>query len=190
MTDAGPNSTMRSAELMSAIEEAYTTRFPQFLRVASAIVGDAERGRDAVQDAFARAISRRLDFRGDGPLEAWLWRTVTNVARDHRRTASMTVLSAEPPEPRFGVTSMPMLDAADPTMRERVARLPERQRLVLFLRYYVDLSYTEIGEALEIRTGTVSATLNAAHNALRRGLGPELGSPALSAPVPPLAVAA
>jgi RNA polymerase sigma-70 factor (ECF subfamily) len=164
----------RAAELMSAIEDAYTLRFSQFLRVATAIVGDAERGRDAVQEAFARAISRRLDYRGDGPLDAWLWRTVTNVARDHRRVASMTVLAAEPPEPRVAGTPTIPIESADASVRERIANLPERQRLVLFLRYYVDLSYTEIGAALEIRTGTVSATLNAAHNALRGGLGPEL----------------
>jgi RNA polymerase sigma-70 factor (ECF subfamily) len=171
----------RAAELMSAIEDAYTLRFSQFLRVATAIVGDAERGRDAVQEAFARAISRRLDYRGDGPLDAWLWRTVTNVARDHRRVASMTVLAAEPPEPRAGGTPANPIESAGATVRERIAHLPERQRLVLFLRYYVDLSYTEIGAALEIRTGTVSATLNAAHNALRCGLGPELAPDAAPA---------
>jgi RNA polymerase sigma factor (sigma-70 family) len=48
--------------------------------------------------------------------------------------------------------------------------LPERQRLVLFLRYYADLSYTQIGAALGLRTGTVSATLAAAHRTLRARL--------------------
>jgi RNA polymerase sigma factor (sigma-70 family) len=45
--------------------------------------------------------------------------------------------------------------------------LPERQRLAVFLRYYADLDYTAIGEALGISAGTVAATLNAAHAALR-----------------------
>ena len=53
-----------------------------------------------------------------------------------------------------------------------LAALPERQRLVLFLRYYADLSYAEIGEALGLRTGTVSATLAAAHRTLRARLQP------------------
>ncbi len=48
-----------------------------------------------------------------------------------------------------------------------LARLPERQRIVVFLRYYADLDYAAIGQALGIRTGTVSATLNAAHAALQ-----------------------
>jgi RNA polymerase sigma factor (sigma-70 family) len=51
----------------------------------------------------------------------------------------------------------------------RLAALPERQRLVVFLRYFADLEYREIAAALEIETGTVSATLHAAHANLRPG---------------------
>jgi RNA polymerase sigma factor (sigma-70 family) len=58
------------------------------------------------------------------------------------------------------------LDVA--ALRARVAALPERQRLTVFLRYYAGLDYREIAAALGIETGTVSATLNAAHAALRR----------------------
>lgn len=161
----------RGDALLSSIEAAYALRFGQFHRVASAIVGDSERGRDAVQEAFVRAISRRCDYRADGPLEAWLWRTVTNVARDHRRQAGSTVLVDEFPD--LPDTSAGIdLDRFDRTLRRRIAELPKRQRLALFLRYYLDLSYTEIADVLDIRTGTVSATLNAAHGALRESLPP------------------
>jgi RNA polymerase sigma factor (sigma-70 family) len=51
-----------------------------------------------------------------------------------------------------------------------VRALPERQRLVVFLRYWADLDYRSIAAALEIEVGTVSATLNAAHATLRRSL--------------------
>jgi RNA polymerase sigma factor (sigma-70 family) len=164
----------RAHSLMLAIEGVYKDRFSTFHRVASAITGDPELGRDAVQEAFARAIRRRMDFRGDGPLEGWLWRTVINVAKDHCRMAKGTVQTGE------------MIDLPDPSdrgpaqhhdelIRQRVASLPDRQRVALFLRYYVDMSYAEIGEALDIRTGTVSATLNAAHKALRSSLEGVLG---------------
>lgn len=163
----------RAQELMESIEAVYTTRFKHFVRAASAIVGDEERGRDAVQEAFARAISRRMDYRGDGPLEAWLWRTVTNVARDHRRTGNATVPVEEVPERG---EAPQLLHPLESIIRDRIGRLPERQRLALFLRYYVDLPYSEIAAALEIRMGTVSATLNAAHNALRASLDAELAA--------------
>ena len=57
-----------------------------------------------------------------------------------------------------------------PSCAPRWRCLPERQRLAVFLRYYADLDYAAIGEALGIRTGTVAATLNAAHVALRARL--------------------
>jgi RNA polymerase sigma factor (sigma-70 family) len=55
-------------------------------------------------------------------------------------------------------------------LRVAVARLPERQRTTVFLRYYADLDYTAIGRALGISPGTVAATLSSAHAALRSQL--------------------
>jgi DNA-directed RNA polymerase specialized sigma24 family protein len=66
---------------LSEIEAIYRSRFPYFVQVARAIVGDTERAVEAVQDGFASAIQGRAAFRGDGPLEAWLWRAVLNAAR-------------------------------------------------------------------------------------------------------------
>ena len=57
----------------------------------------------------------------------------------------------------------------DGELAVRLAALPERQRLVVFLRYFADLGYQEIAAALDIETGTVSATLHAAHANLRAG---------------------
>jgi DNA-directed RNA polymerase specialized sigma24 family protein len=42
--------------------------------------------------------------------------------------------------------------------------------LILFLRYYADLDYQQIADALELRRGTVSAALHSAHQTLRRHL--------------------
>jgi RNA polymerase sigma-70 factor (ECF subfamily) len=144
----------------------YQRRYRIFLRVAEAIVGDAELACDVVQDAFARALRSRFDFRGEGSLEGWVWRTVVNTARN--------ALRDRPP------AHVPLDDLAgareesggqlDGHVRALVAALPERQRLVLFLRYYADLDYLRIAEALAIEPGTVGATLSHAHAALRRAL--------------------
>ena len=148
------------------LETAYREHLPQFRRVAAAIVGDEERGRDAVQDAFGRAIRRRRTFRGSGPLEAWVWRLIVNAARDQARrplARSLDDLPGELPE-AAGNGASPHADE----LRVAIALLPERQRLVLFLRYYADLDYAAIAAALEIAPGAVAATLHAAHAALRR----------------------
>ena len=55
-------------------------------------------------------------------------------------------------------------------VRAWIAALPERQRLAVYLRYYADLDYRAIASALDVEVGTVSATLSAAHRALRRSL--------------------
>ena len=150
---------------LEELEAAYRTHLPRFRRVATAIVGDEERGCDAVQEAFGRAIRRRRTFRRAGTLDAWLWRFVVNAARDEARpfTRPLEELLSE-----HDVASNGAPD--DDGLRTAVALLPERQRLVLFLRYYADLDYASIAAALEIAPGTVAATLNAAHASLRRSL--------------------
>jgi len=147
---------------LDELEALYRSRFDVFARVAASVTGDAERARDAVQEAFATAVRKRGSFRGEGPLEAWVWRIVLNAARSDVRRPTPAAYS----EPA-GANGRPEEDAE---LRGALALLPERQRTAVFLRYYADLDYAAIGEALGITTGTVSATLNAAHTALRSRL--------------------
>ena len=67
------------------LEDLYRGRYRHFLRVATAIVGDETSGHDAVQDGFAQALREQESFRSEGPLEAWVWRTVVNAALAARR---------------------------------------------------------------------------------------------------------
>jgi RNA polymerase sigma-70 factor, ECF subfamily len=147
---------------LDEIERIYRRRFPYFVQVARAIVGDHERSVEAVQDGFANAIRHRSSFRGEGPLEAWVWRAVVNAARKARRRP--LVESAH--EIDEGYDLPPALLEASPL----VARLPERQRLVVFLRYYAGLDYRAIAQVLEVEVGTVSASLAAAHRTIRKAL--------------------
>ena len=149
---------------LAAIEVLYRTRFRHFLRVAIAITGSHEVALDAVQDAFGDAIRSRASFRGEGSLDAWVWRLVVNASRDARKSVT------QPPmhDPGHITPGNGRVESA--ALRTAIAALPERQRLVLFLRYYADLDYRAIGDALGIATGTVSATLSQAHSALRRTL--------------------
>jgi RNA polymerase sigma-70 factor, ECF subfamily len=154
-------------DLRAEIEAVYRRRYGKFLRVAVAILRDEQLAEEAVHDAFVRALRHRRGFDERGSLEAWLWRIVVNEAR---RGRSVERLERRAP--------LPMLDSAASVManghRESgaveaiVATLPERQRLALFLRYYADLDYEAIATALDVRPGTVAATLHAAHAALRR----------------------
>jgi RNA polymerase sigma-70 factor (ECF subfamily) len=148
---------------MEELEALYRSRFDVFARVAASVTGDSEQARDAVQEAFATAVRKRRSFRADGPLEAWVWRIVLNAARSDVRRGVPVVVSD-------GSASTNGHPEHDAELRAALALLPERQRIAVFLRYYADLDYAAIGEALEIATGTVAATLNAAHTSLRTRL--------------------
>jgi RNA polymerase sigma factor (sigma-70 family) len=147
---------------LEAIEHLYRERFRAFLLSVTALLGDGEAALDVVQDGFALALARRQTFRNEGSLEAWLWRIVLNVARDELRYQKRErSRPKEQPQAR---------DELDDELRAELVALPERQRLAIFLRYYADMSYAQIGEVLGITAGTVAASLNAAHRALRRDL--------------------
>lgn len=147
---------------VTAIEDLYRRRFQRFLQVATAIVGDRESALEAVQEAFADALRSRQSYRADCPLEGWVWRMVVNRALKARRPLEEP-LPAELPANGNGHAGDGCTEIA-----ALVALLPERQRLVVFLRYYADLDYRSIATVLEIEVGTVGATLSGAHTALRR----------------------
>ena len=56
---------------------------------------------------------------------------------------------------------------SDPVLAAALRSLPPRRRLILFLRYFADLSYTEIADVVGVSEGTVAATLAQARTALR-----------------------
>lgn len=149
--------------VLEHIEALYQTRFGDFLRVAAATAGSVELGRDAVQDAFLTAIRHHRQFRGEGSIEAWVWRVVVTSALKARRSSNRMPVADGHSEDRGDAPPDDDLHQ----IREAVAGLPERQRMVLFLRYYADLDYRTIADVLGVRPGTVAAALNAAHRTLR-----------------------
>lgn len=116
-----------------------------------------------MQEAFGNALRKRKSFRGEGTLEAWLWRLVVNQARDELRAtrrAPVPVLLS----PNGSTTH------EDARLAAAIAALPERQRLAVFLRYYADLDYASVAKALGVTNGTIAAALNAAHHNLHKTL--------------------
>lgn len=148
----------------TAIALLYERRFRAFIGGAYAVVGEPEAARDVVQEAFARALRDRGRFRGEGTLEAWLWRIVVNVARDHARRSRFADLSADE---LAELATLGADSAGAGDLRAQLRVLPERQRLAVFLHYYADLPYDEVARLLEVAPGTVAASLNAARKTLR-----------------------
>jgi RNA polymerase sigma factor (sigma-70 family) len=143
------------------IERVYRERYAPFRRATAALIGDEQRAHDAVQEGFARALRRRRQFRG-GSLEAWIWRIVLRQATDMRRRPIVEVEGE--------LDADVVASDRDPELAAAIRRLPPRRRLIVFLRYFGDLSYEAIGELCGISEGTVAAALAQAHEELRREL--------------------
>jgi RNA polymerase sigma-70 factor (ECF subfamily) len=151
-----------AAEL-AAIEALYQTSYRSYRNALAAVTGSYESARDAVQQAFAQAISERAAFRGEGSLAAWVWKIALRQA---------LVLREEFADAELNGTFDPKLvePTYDPALAAALRALPPRRRLIVFLRYFADLSYAEIAEVVGISEGTVAATLAHARAALRSAL--------------------
>ncbi|HEY1480489.1 MAG TPA: RNA polymerase sigma factor [Gaiellales bacterium] len=155
------------ADIAADLETLYRNRSVAFRNALASPAGGYEEARDAVQEAFAIALRQRTDFRGEGPLDAWVFRIALRLARRQSPIPFSPLDVDELPEPA-------LLDPArDPELADALRRLPARRRQVVFLRYFADLSYAAIAELAGISEGTVAATLAQAHDALRHELTPE-----------------
>jgi RNA polymerase sigma factor (sigma-70 family) len=145
------------------LEILYRDRYPQFVAMAITLTGgDMGEANDLVQEAFARAYANAATFRGDGPLAGWVWRILLHYGSRVRAGRRQAVevdenLAAALPDA-----------AADPELQEALQALTPRQRTIVFLRFYADLSYEEIAAALDVQPGTVAATLHQSTTLLRR----------------------
>ena len=146
------------------------------LRVAYGIAdGEAD---DVTQDAFVKAFRHLGQFRAGSSFRAWLLAIVANEARNRRRSFV-----------RRGVLDLRVRDAAwaspdseDPAevalrrarsevLVRALARLSDRDREVLSLRYFAQLSETEMATGLGCAPGTVKSRLSRAMERLRAELG-------------------
>ena len=128
----------------------------------AAFCGQRDRAIDAVDEAFARAVSQRSRVEAMSSPEGWILtvafnevkRGITRSAR--RRRAEETAPAAswiEPHDPRFDLWTA-------------VGDLPDKQRQAVALRYLADLSEPQIAEVMGVAVGTVSASLAAARRSL------------------------
>jgi RNA polymerase sigma-70 factor (sigma-E family) len=133
---------------------AHREHYRSLVRLASLLVDDVGRCEEIVQDAFVKVWRRPPDLSGDDRLPAYLRSAVLNGARSHlrhrgveRRHLHAVASPAQAPEATATGDGARVLAA--------LRSLPDRQREVLALRYYLDLSEAEIADTLGISAGSV-----------------------------------
>jgi RNA polymerase sigma-70 factor, ECF subfamily len=151
-----------AAELV-AIEALYRTSYVRYRNALATVTGSYESARDVVQQAFAQAIAERRKFRGEGSLAAWVWKIALRQALALRGEFAAADIN--------GVLDPKLVEPEhEPALAAALRALPPRRRLIVFLRYFADLSYAEIAEVVGVSEGTVAATLAQARAGLRTAL--------------------
>ena len=141
---------------ITAVRELYEGHYVRLVRLAMLLVGDVGRAEEIVQDAFVDLVARWRTIRDPGAAASYLRRCVANGARSHLRHRA--VVNRQPVSQPSEVNSAET-DALVQIEHERVlsvlSELPGRQREVLVLRYYGQLSEAEIADTLGISRGAV-----------------------------------
>ena len=135
---------------------------PQVVAFATRITGDFHESEDIAIEALARTYLRWNRLSSVSWREAWVFRVAANLSIDVLRRSQRTVRGHI--EPYAGVDIGPMLNRSE--LIDLIRRLPQRQRDVIFLRYYHDLSYAEIAHALQLSQGSVKTHIHRAIDSL------------------------
>ncbi len=121
-------------------------------KIARRYVKTEEEARDVSQTALLRAYEHRASFRGDSAFSSWLFRIGINAAISHSRSER-----AAPPEElsddvaftdSLGTTRLVAAELWQ-KIEKHLQELPPRQRLVVELRLFHDLSFEEIGAIVD-----------------------------------------
>jgi RNA polymerase sigma-70 factor (sigma-E family) len=152
-------------------DEFFAVAWPRLLRTTYAVTGDRQLAEDALQTAFAKAYAAWTRVsRADEPL-AYVRRIAVNAAIAQQRKASARRETTVPSLPDGGVVSGEDALLQHDEVWTAIAALPPRQRAVVVLRYYEDLSERQIADTLGCRPGTVKSQAAAALATLRTRLG-------------------
>ncbi len=141
----------------SALELLHEQHYVRLVRLSVLLLGDVGRAEEVVQDVFV-AVYQRWDRLEGADVPAYLRQAVVNRSRSALRHLQVVSLHPPQPPPEGPGADEPVLRAVRrAAVLEALGRLPRRQREVLVLRHYLELSEREIAETLGISPGAVKS---------------------------------
>jgi RNA polymerase sigma-70 factor (ECF subfamily) len=163
-------------EAFRALYEAYKDRVYSIAFHFFQADGDA--AGEVTQQVFLKLMRDIGRFRGDAAFSTWLYRIVVNACVDRARRAIYVVGTdpatldsiAAPPATRHEDT-LARREVATSVQRA-IAALPPKLRAAILLRYFDDLSYSDMASALNCSIGTVASRLSRGHRLLAKMLAP------------------
>ena len=137
--------------------------------------GDAAVAGDVTQQVFLKLMTSIRQFRGDAEFSTWLYRLVVNACMDAARNRKPEAVVSEPSSldalPARGSQEEDYARAQTASsVRAAVSELPPTFRIAVLLRYFDDLSYEQMAQALHCSMGTVASRLSRGHKILAERL--------------------
>lgn len=157
--------------------EIYRQYAPAIFRFCRRTLPTREDAEDATTEVFMKVREKLGQYDATRPFSAWLYKVATNHCWDMLRrrrvrqdleTGELETLPLEHPDP--GQLEQLLTKSTSQEVRRGLAKLPARARMALVLRYYSDMSYDEIADALGVRRPFVGVLLLRARHQLRETL--------------------
>lgn len=145
------------------------------------MLGSQQEAEDAVQEVFLRAYRRLDSYDPSRRLITWLLTISSNYCIDRLRRRRLTWLTLDDvafwlPSAESGPERSALLGERRAQVQRALQQIPEGYRSVTVLRYWHDLSYLEIAEALNLTEATVKTRLHRARKMLMEALGTDGGT--------------
>ena len=131
------------------------------------IVLTHDNANDVMQNVFLKAWTHLDDFHGESKISSWLYRIATNESIDFIRRNKNKITNGSD-DVQSGIANMLIADTyfdgneTEALLQEAISRLPDVQRTVFNMRYYVDMKYSEISKILKTSEGALKASYHIA----------------------------
>lgn len=140
------------------LTETYQAHYRSLLRLAALLLDDLSTCEDVVQEAFIRVHAARRRVREPEKTLAYLRQTVVNLSRSTLRRRILGLRLLPKPMPDMASAEEGAYDALERDQLKAALRgLQRRQREVLVLRYFVDMTEAQVADTLGISLGSVKA---------------------------------
>ena len=147
-------------------------------RLALSVVGDAADANEITQETFLAVLRSLRTYEEKKSFKAWLYTIALNLSRSHIRKRRVMEKLKESVTTLFRLEtqkqSLPedrlIQNEKEAAIWNELNELDERHRIVVILRYFQELSVSEISEVLNINEGTIHSRLHTARERLRKSL--------------------